>query len=284
MLRALNRGLLPRLRASRAAGNPSASTAASRSTPPASARTSATAAASTHPSAAADTTPLPIWAGGDVEAVVHRSLLSMTPVDVTRLSGRLFNAPVRTDLVHRTVIWQLACRRQGTHKTKTRAEVSGSGRKIRPQKGSGRSRQGARTSPIFRGGGRAHGPKPRDYSFPLPLNVRRGALRSAITSKFQCGQLWVVDDVGVPGAKTRELLEACRRLKWRSVLVIDDDDEGVAGVDKTLRRASHVLQPVLAMNAQGLNVYDALSFDMLVLSRRALARLEERFARYDQLA
>lgn len=204
----------------------------------------------------------------------------MIPTQITTLPGRIFNAPVRPDLVHRVVVWQLAKRRQGTAKTKTRGEVSGSTRKIRPQKGSGRSRQGARTSPIFRGGGVVHGPVPRSYDYPLPRNVRRNALRAVLTSKLLCGQLWIVESAGIQGCKTRRVIEACNRYEWTSALIVDDDPDGVAGVDASLRSASHNIQNTLAINALGLNVYDALSFDMLVLTMPAVQHLTERYARY----
>lgn len=221
--------------------------------------------------------------GADVQAVVHKSVEEMVPIGFTSLPGRIFNAPIRQDLVHRVVIWQLAKRRSGTAKTKNRAEVKGSGRKIRPQKGSGQSRQGAITSPIFRGGGRAQGPVQRDFSYTLPHNVRRHGLRSILSSKFANGQLWIVENAKIHEAKTRHVVEACERYDWKSVLIVDDDPDGVVGVDPSLHAASHNIRGTLAMNAQGLNVYDVLSFDMLVLTKPALQHLSERFAKYDWL-
>lgn len=223
------------------------------------------------------------WSGADVEAVMHKSFEEMVPVDFTSLPGTIFNAPIRQDLVHRVVIWQLAKRRSGTAKTKNRAEVKGSGRKIRPQKGSGRSRHGAVSSPIFRGGGRAHGPVQRDFGYPLPHNVRRHGLRSVLSSKFAHGQLWIVEDAAIRDSKTRHVVEACQRCDWKSVLIVDHYPDGVSGVDPSLYAASHNVRGTLAMNALGLNVYDALSFDMLVLTRPALRHICDRFAKYDWL-
>lgn len=225
----------------------------------------------------------PNLVGADVPAVVHKSFEEMLPCDIISLPGSVFNAPIRPDIVHRTVIWQLAKRRAGTAKTKGRSEVSGSGKKIRPQKGTGRSRQGARTSPIFRGGGRAHGPVPRDYSFPLPHNVRRNALRSVLTSKLHCGQLWVIEDTRIADAKTRSVVGAMERNQWESALIVDHDPTGVAGVNHSLYTASHNVRPTLAINALGLNVYDALSFDMLVLSISAVEHLRNRYSKYEWL-
>lgn len=225
--------------------------------------------------------PLPLWAGGDVPALVHRALDDMSPTSALSLPGRVFNAPVRQDLVHRTVHWQLAKRRAGTASTKTRAEVAGSGRKIRPQKGSGRSRQGAATSPLFRGGGRAHGPKPRDWGYPLPAGVRRAALRAALSSKLWAGQLWLVETGALASPRTADLLEAAGRARWASALVLDDAGDG--RVDEGLRRATANVQPMLAMHVDGANVYDILRFEMTVLTRPALDRLCARFAQYENL-
>lgn len=227
--------------------------------------------------------PLSNWCGADVEGVLHKSLEDMTPVDIISLSGRVFNAPIRTDLIHRTIIWQLAKRRQGTAKTKNRSEVRGSTRKIRPQKGTGRSRQGARTSPIFRGGGTVHGPVPRDYSYPLPKGVRRNALRAVLTSKLNCGQLWIVEEASIEGGKTKRVIDACERYGWTSALFVDYCPQGTSGVDSSLHTASGNIRNTLAISAKGLNVYDAIWFDMLVLTKPAVKHIMDRFDRYDWL-
>jgi large subunit ribosomal protein L4 len=229
--------------------------------------------------------PLPLWAGADVDALVYRALDDLQPVSSVTLPGRVFNAPVRPDVVHRVVHWQLAKRRAGTASTKTRGEVAGSGRKIRPQKGSGRSRQGEITSPLFRGGGRAHGPKPRDFGYPLPLGVRRNALRSVLSSKFWNGQLWVVESGALQTAKTKDLLAAVGGLGWKSALVLDDveTEDQKRGVESSLRLGTHNVQPILAMNILGANVYDLLRFEMAVISLPALESLSKRFERYESL-
>lgn len=231
------------------------------------------------------TAPLESWSGTDVQVVLHESFENMVPKDIISLSGLIFNAPIRPDLVHRTVTWQLAKRRQGTAKTKTRAEVAGSGRKIRPQKGSGRSRQGAITSPVFRGGGRVFGPVPRSYYFPLQKNVRRNALRSMLTSKLINGQLWIVDDASISDAKTKSVIHCMDKYGWASALVIDDFNGlgNVSGIHPSLYRGSLVVQKTLAMNVAGLNVYDALAFNNLVLTTAALEYLQNRFSHYDWL-
>lgn len=227
--------------------------------------------------------PLQSWSGADVQVVLHESFENMVVKDIISLPGTIFNAPVRPDLVHRVVTWQLAKRRAGTAKTKDRSEVSGSGRKIRPQKGTGRSRQGARTSPIFRGGGTVHGPRPRNYYYPLPYNVRRNGLRSVLTSKLLNGQLWIVESASIADGKTKSVVRSMDRNGWKSALIIDDVENGVAGVDPLLHRAAHSVRKTLPMNVLGLNVYDSLSFDNLVMTTNAVEKLRERFSKYEWL-
>jgi len=250
---------------------------------------------------------------------VYESLTALTPVGVTPLPGRLFSAPVRRDLVHRTVHWQLACRRAGTAATKPRAAVAGTSAKCRPQKGSGRARAGARTSPVFRGGGVAHGPKTeKKWAYSLPHNVRRAALRSVLTNKWDAGRLWVIRGVGegVGGTgKTGVLVAALDAARFKSALIVDGGEDGavrargaagagrvVDGVDGVaadgaaaaaatpdrewavgLRRAATNVPPVHVLPVQGINVYDVLRFEELVLTEEAVAALRARFDRYEWL-
>lgn len=250
---------------------------------------------------------LPPWAGADRPTLVYSSLTSFTPVAITTLPGRLFAAPVRRDLVHRAVHWQLACRRAGTALTKSRSLVSGTSAKSRPQKGSGRARAGARTSPVFRGGGVAHGPKAeKKWAYTLPFNVRRSALRSVLTNKWDAGKLWVVSgvgaEVGVSG-KTGVLVAAMDAARFKSVLIVDAGEEegekgaglssgaavpaGAATRDREwavgLRRAAGNLRPVEVLPVMRINVYDMLRFEQLVLTVEAVEALRARFDRYDRL-
>lgn len=217
--------------------------------------------------------------GGDVPGIVYDGIASMTPVEFVSLSGSLFNAPVRPDVVHQTVVWQLAKRRAGTASTKTRSEVSYSGRKVRPQKGSGRSRQGTRGSPIFVGGGRAHGPKPRDWGYNLPRNIVRNAITCALSSKVQHGQLWVLNSVEMEDFKTKHLLKCFQEHEWRSVCIVYNDDDNT----DNLLTAARTLQRVLPIHVDGINVYDMLRFDHLVMSKNAMQSLEARFRNYSWL-
>lgn len=264
---------------------------------------SAVAAPSLADAPAADA--LPTWAGADRPTLVHASLTSFTPVAITSLPGRLFSAPIRRDLIHRTVHWQLACRRAGTAVTKSRSVVSGTSAKSRPQKGSGRARAGARTSPIFRGGGVAHGPKAEKvWAYTLPFNVRRAALRAVLTNKWEAGKLWVVGGVGAEvgeGGKTGVLVAAMDAARFKSVLIVDageKEQEGggappgtVAAPGATpdrewaagLRRAARNVRPVRVLPVIGINVYDVLLFEELVLTVEAVEALRARFDRYDWL-
>lgn len=237
-----------------------------------------------HETCAIDRSTLPVEFGGDIRAIRYDALTRMHPVGVAGLSGVIFNAPIRKDLVHRSVVWQRACARAGTASTKSRGEVSGSGKKIRPQKGTGQSRQGDRKSPIFRGGGRAHGPKPRDWSYPLPMLVQLGALRSVLSSKLQCGQLWIVDDVTIPESKTRICLDSFRAMGWQSALVLDHVPDTEHGIEPTLYRACSNIQRVRALSVDKINCYDLVRFDTLVMTTSAVDRLTGRFDRYNVFA
>lgn len=226
---------------------------------------------------------IPDWAGGDRRALVFNSYETMVPVREEMIRGQLFNAPVRKDLIHRVVHWQLAKRRAGTASTKTRSEVNASGRKIRPQKGTGQSRQGAISSPIFRGGGVVHGPKPRDWSYTLPKNVRRNALRAVLTSKLNNGCLWIVDNADITSPKTKHIIEVMQRLRWSSALIVDHTPESESKVPDNLAMATRNLPRILALPVCGINVYDMLRFNMLVLSKAAIRQLELRYDDYENL-
>lgn len=220
---------------------------------------------------------------GAREALMYRTLDSFVPMDVVELSERVFHAPVRPDVVHQVVTWQLAKRRQGTHKVKTRKEVSGGGKKPWSQKGTGRARAGSIRAPQFRGGGVVHGPKPRSYDYPLPMEVRRNGLRSALTEKFADGHLWLVDSGEISAPKTKILARAVNDLGWKSVLIVDHAPKEERKVTRSLDLASFNLKNVLMMSIRGINVYDMLRHEELVLTRSALASLEKRFLKYPHL-
>ncbi|MFQ5467134.1 MAG: 50S ribosomal protein L4 [Kiloniellaceae bacterium] len=187
------------------------------------------------------------------------------------LDEAIFALPARADILARTVNWQLAKRRAGTHKTKSRGEVAGSTKKISRQKGGGRARHGSPRVNIFRGGGRAFGPVVRDHAHDLPKKVRRLALKTALSAKVADGKLIVLDKAAVKDAKTAELRGKLDALGWSNVLVIDG-----AAVDPAFARAARNLPGIDVLPQQGANVYDILRRDTLVLTKDAVQALEAR--------
>ena len=189
------------------------------------------------------------------------------------LNDSIFGLEPRADLLHRTVRWQLAKRRQGSHKTKTIGEVRGSTKKPFRQKGTGRARQGSSRATQFRGGGVAFGPVVRDHGFDLPKKVRKLALRHALSAKASSGKLIVLEALTTATHKTKGLVAQLGALGVGSALFVD----GAAPDDKFVLAARN-LPGVDVLPQEGANVYDILRRDTLVLSRSAVERLEARLA------
>jgi large subunit ribosomal protein L4 len=189
------------------------------------------------------------------------------------LSPAVFGQAVRADVLHQVVRWQLAKRRQGTHKAKTRGEVNKTTRKMYKQKGTGRARHGAASVPQFRGGGKAFGPTPRDHAIDLPKKVRRLGLKMALSSKLADGKLVILDRAALDVPKTKQLAARLDRLGWSSALLIDGPE-----FDQNFSRAAQNLRGLQLMASGGANVYDILRRDLLVLTRDAVRQLEERLA------
>jgi large subunit ribosomal protein L4 len=189
------------------------------------------------------------------------------------LSPAVFEQPLRSDILHQVVRWQLAKRRQGTHKAKTRGEVKATTRKMYKQKGTGRARHGAASAPQFRGGGKAFGPKPRDHEHSLPKKVRRLGLKVALSSKLADGKLVVLEQASLDQPKTKQLAEALKKWGWSSALLIDGQE-----LDRNFELAVRNLVGVQLMPSVGANVYDILRRDVLVLTTAAVRQLEERLA------
>jgi len=187
------------------------------------------------------------------------------------LADDVFGVPVRADILQRVVVWQLAKRRAGTHKVKTRGEVRATGAKMYRQKGTGRARHGSRKVGLFKGGGRAFGPLPRDHAIELPKKVRRLALKCALSSKQADGKLVVLDAASLEAPRTAELAKRVAALGWRSALVIDG-----AALDDNFRRAARNLPGLDVLPSAGANVYDILRRDLLVLTKAAVEALEAR--------
>lgn len=187
------------------------------------------------------------------------------------LDDAVFGATVREDLMARTVTWQLARRRAGTHKVKGRSEVAATKSKPFRQKGSGRARQGTNVAPQMRGGGVVFGPVPRDHEISLPKKVRRAALVSALSSKQAAGRLVVIDEATMDVPKTSALADKVSALGWSNVLLIDG-----AAVDVNFSLAARNLAGLDVLPSQGANVYDILRRDTLVLTRIGVEKLVER--------
>jgi large subunit ribosomal protein L4 len=193
--------------------------------------------------------------------------------DIT-LADAVFKVAPRADIVARVVKWQLAKRRAGTHKVKSRAEVAITTAKMFNQKGTGRARHGSAAVVQFRGGGVVHGPVVRDHGHALPKKVRQLGLRSALSAKVAEGKLLVLDSLASTGksaGKTAKLREQLAKLGAENALII-----GGAELDASFVKAARNIPLVDVLPQQGINVYDILRRDVLVLSKDAAAHLEER--------
>lgn len=187
------------------------------------------------------------------------------------LSDAVFGAPVRKDILARMVNYQLAKRRAGTHKVKSRGEVSGTTAKPFRQKGTGRARQGSVRAAQMRGGGIVFGPVVRSHAHKLPKKVRQMAMRCALSSKQADGKLIVVDELKLDEPKTKALNERLSKLGLSSVLIV-----GGAELDQNFMRAAKNIPLVDVLPMQGANVYDILRRETLVLTRDAVEALEAR--------
>lgn len=188
------------------------------------------------------------------------------------LSDEVFGLEPRADILHRMVSYQLAKRQAGTHKTKGRSEISLTGKKFVKQKGSGGARHGDRKAPQFRGGGKAFGPVVRSHAIDLPKKVRALALKLALSSKVKSENLIILEDTQVAAPKTKALKETFAKLGLKSVLFIDG-----AEVNENFALAARNIPNVDVLPVQGINVYDILRREKLVLTKAAVESLEARF-------
>lgn len=189
------------------------------------------------------------------------------------LSDAIFGVEPRADLVARMVNYQLAARRAGTHKTKGRSEVSGTTKKPWNQKGSGRARAGSLRAPQFRGGGTVFGPVVRDHSHSLNKKVRKLALKSALSAKAKEGKLIILDAAASKEPKTKILATSLAGLGVTSALIVSGSE-----LDLNFALASRNIANIDVMPSQGANVYDIIRRDTLILTKDAVAQLEERLA------
>ena len=188
------------------------------------------------------------------------------------LKKDIFGLKPRADILHRVVTWQLAKRRAGTHAVKFRSDIVGTTKRVGRQKGGGTARHGSRKANIFIGGGRAFGPIPRDHGFRLPKKVRTLGLKTALSAKARGKQLIVLDNADLKAPKTADLVKKFKKLGVTSALFIDG-----AEVNENFKLALANIPNVDVLPSQGINVYDILRREVLVLTRAAVKNLEERF-------
>jgi large subunit ribosomal protein L4 len=189
-----------------------------------------------------------------------------------QLSDAIFGLEPRPDLIQRCIVWQLAKRRAGTHKVKNRAEIWRTGKKMYAQKGTGNARHGSARVPQFRGGGRAFGPLVRSHEIGLPKKVRALALKHALSAKAKSADLVVIEDLKLADGKTSALGERLEKLGFLNALVIDG-----AAVEESFKRAARNIPQLDVLPVVGINVYDILRRNKLVLTKAALDALEARF-------
>ncbi len=194
--------------------------------------------------------------------------IEKTKVAEVELNDYIFGAEVNEHILYEVVKSQLAGKRQGTASTKTRSDVSGGGKKPWRQKGTGRARSGTSRSPVWKGGGTVFGPHPRDYSYKVPKKVRRAALRSALSMKVKEDKLIVLRDFPMEEIKTKKFQEVLSLFELGSVLFVLDEKNTV------LEKSSQNIQNVKMMRSEGINVYDLLKYDSLVLLEPSVKKIE----------
>jgi len=185
------------------------------------------------------------------------------------LKSEVFEQPVKESLLHLVVRWQLASRRAGSASTKTRGEVRGGGKKPWKQKGLGRARSGSNRSPIWRGGGITFGPKPKDWSFSLPKKVRKQAIKSALSHKYNENEILVLDNFELPEIKTKQVASFLKSFDIAKCLILIDEK------NENLIKSSNNIKDVKVLKNDGLNVYDLLNFKHLVMTKSSLEKVQE---------
>jgi large subunit ribosomal protein L4 len=198
--------------------------------------------------------------------------LDGTAAGSVTVSDGIFGLEPRTDLIQRYIIWQLAKRQRGTHDVKNRAEIWRTGKKMYKQKGTGSARHGPARVNLFRGGGRSFGPTPRSHAIELPKKVRALALRHALSAKAKDGGIMVIDTLTVADSKTKALRASLAKLGLANALIVGDTE-----IDNGTRLAARNIPNIDVLPIQGINVYDILRRNTLVLTKAAIDALEARF-------
>ncbi len=200
--------------------------------------------------------------------VVDRAGEKVSKID---LSDEIFSTPVKKSVLHDVVRMQLAKKRSGTAKVKGRSEIVGSTKKLYRQKGTGNARAGDVKSPLRRGGGVIFGPSQRSYSYKIPKKVKQKALKMALSSKLEAGELIIVDDLKLDKIKTKDFAKVLKDLNLKKTLIIFDKD------DENVLLSARNIPDVKIIKPAGLNVYDILKYDNLLLVQSAVESIEGRF-------
>ena len=193
-------------------------------------------------------------------------------VDKLELYDAVFAAPINEHLVHMAVVQQLANKRQGTQSAKTRSEVSGGGKKPWRQKGTGHARQGSTRAPQWTGGGVVFAPKPRDYSFKMNKKEKNAAIKSVLTSKVNDSKFIVLDNLTLEGIKTKEVVAILKNLNVEKALIV------TAEKDENVLLSARNIPTVRTAMTNTINVYDLLKYDTVVVTKDAVAKIEEVYA------
>ena len=194
-------------------------------------------------------------------------------VDTIELNDAVFGVEVNEHLVHMAVVNQLANNRQGTQKAKTRSEVSGGGRKPWRQKGTGHARQGSTRSPQWTGGGVVFAPTPRDYSFKMNKKEKAGAIKSALTTKVNEEKFFVMDSLKFDEIKTKKMVGVLDALKVNKALVVLDGED-----NDNVEVSARNIAGVRTVYSNAINVYDILKYDTIIITKSAVAKIEEVYA------
>lgn len=192
-----------------------------------------------------------------------------TEMGQIQLNDEIFGIEPNESVVHEAVVMQLASLRRGTSSTKHRGEVRGGGRKPWKQKGTGRARAGTIRSPLWRGGSITFGPKPRDFAYKIPKKKRRLALKSVLSSKAQNGEILVLDQLAFDAPKTKEMIKVLTALSAEKALVVTSEE------NMNVARSTSNIPGVLWVTAEGLNVYDVINHDKMIITQDAVAKAEE---------
>ncbi|CDI50816.1 50S ribosomal protein L4 [Clostridium tetani] len=189
-----------------------------------------------------------------------------------QLSDKVFGVEVNKEVLHQVIVAQLANKRQGTQSSKTRAEVSGGGRKPWRQKGTGRARQGSIRAPQWIKGGVVFAPKPRDYSMAIPKSMKRVAMKSALSSKVQENEIVILESLEADAPKTKEIVKMLDTFNAKKTLIVTEES------NKNIYKSARNIEGVTVLPVNNINVYDILRYDKFIITKDAVSKIEEVYA------